>query len=271
MAASLADIARDQGRGIVGGLVLGLPLLYTMETWWIGWTLPAYALAIYAAVGLLAVSAVVHFVGFNPEHDGPSGARELAQDFAELVLQSILATLVILALFGLVGRGHSLGETVRLALVEIVPVGFGAAVANRMLKEGEEEHEATFGRELAIFTLGALFFAFPVAPTEEVEMMASQAGWDRLALLVPVSVLVAYLALYELQFRGGRGRGRAIAQRHLRIGETCAGYVIALIVSGLLLLAYGHFASATFPEATQQVVVLSFLASLGGATARVII
>lgn len=255
----------------MGGLLLGLPLLYTMETWWLAWTLPAPLLGLFAFVGLAVVSVVVHFVGFSPGHDGPRSLRELGQDFAELVVQSAVAAFAVLWLFGLVGGEHPWHDTVRLMLIEIVPVSFGAAVANRMLRAGEEDEDAPFGREMATFALGAIFLAFPVAPTEEIELIAARSGYLKLAVLVVTSVLVTYLALYELQFRGTSARGRVRNSRWLQLGEASAGYAVALALSASLLAGYGHFAGRSVPEIAQQVVVLGQLSSFGGALARVVI
>lgn len=272
MARSAGRTFRDLGRMVIGGLVLGMPLLYTMETWWLAWRLPTHVILAFSLLGLVAVFALVDLVGFeegDPGHD--KSLLALARDFLELVLASAVTSLAVLLLFGIVEWGDSLSNVVRLTAIEIVPVGLGGAIADAALKSAEEEGDPTsFAREAGIFGLGAVFFALNVAPTDEVVLMAAHAGWTRLALVVPAAVALTYLALYELEFRGERGRAAGSASAWMQWGEATAGYVIALAASALLLAAYGHLTTPLL-ENVQKVVVLSFVASLGGAAARVVI
>lgn len=277
MVRSTRAVLRDLGRSIVGALLLGVPLIYTMETWWLAWRMPAYALLLFAFGGLAAVLVTTRYIGFHEEVAGREETlRDVLEDFLELTFSSFVAAYSVLLLFGILETGDSINEAVRLGLIQIVPLGLGAAIANRVLRAGEEDDQKGFFEEMAIFALGAAFFAFPASPTEEMELMAAHAGWWRLAVLVLASIVVTYLVLYELEFRGHRGRtagARGAGPKGLgaRLGETIAGYCVALLVGGALLAGYGHFVSVTFAEAVQQLVVVGFLASLGGAAARVVI
>ena len=274
MAATWAGWLRDQARSLVGAYLLGLPLLYTMETWWFGWTGPDWLVLTYSLVGLLIVFVVVHFIGFKPEHQGPErSVFDWAQDFAELVLVSFVAAYLVLLLFGILDLSTPPREAIRLGLVQVVPLGFGAAVANRALGMGEEANGGPkpLKKELGVFALGAIFFAMPVAPTEEMELMAAHAGWTRMVLIVVAAVALTYTALYVLEFRGHKGRSERSDKLAWRLGETFAGYLVALTLGAAMLFGFGHFNGATFPEMVQQTVVISFIASVGGAAARVVI
>lgn len=124
---------REQGRGITGALmVLGLTLLYTVETWHLAWRLPMGLLVAYAVVGLAGVSAVTDAVGFQDE--GNRSLRRRVVEFAEIVLQSFLAAYVTPFAMGVTDLGDAPITVVRLGLIELVPLGFGAA-ANRLLTE----------------------------------------------------------------------------------------------------------------------------------------
>lgn len=265
--------ARDLARGTIGALLLGMPLLYTMETWWLGWRLPAGLLLAYALGGLGVVMVAVHHVGFH-ERGVERDRSALAQlgDFLELLASSLAAALVVLALFGIVAWGDRPEQVVRLALVQVVPLGLGAAITNRALAHAEGDASSHgFRGEMATFAVGALFFSFPAAPTEEMQLIAAHAGPWRLALVVVASLLLTYLALYVLEFRGKAGRAQAMGSRTLQFGETAAGYVLALLLSALLLAGFGHFQGVTFHEGVQLTIVLGLLASLGGAAARVVV
>jgi uncharacterized membrane protein len=60
---------RDQGRGVVGALVVSVELLFTREMWWHGCQLPAEWLIVYALVGLAVVLAITRSVGFEAQEE----------------------------------------------------------------------------------------------------------------------------------------------------------------------------------------------------------
>lgn len=192
-AAALTRELRDIGRSVVGALLLGLPLLYTMETWWLGWRLPAWMVLTYAFGGLVLVSVVVHHVGFHKGHaEKEEHLRKEVLDFFELFMTSFLTGVLVLFMFGIIEFAEDLGDVVRLALIQVVPLGLGAAITNRALGSAESENKESvdFRREGAIFALGAIFFILPVAPTEEMELIAAHAGPYRMVGIVVASLLV---------------------------------------------------------------------------------
>ena len=72
----LVEELRSQIRGITGShLVVGLTFHYTMETWWLGWTLPLPHIVGYALVGLLMVVVLTHYIGFHEEEVNQRGRR----------------------------------------------------------------------------------------------------------------------------------------------------------------------------------------------------
>lgn len=273
MARSPEEVLRDQGRGITGALmVLGLTVLYTLEMWHIAGGLPMYHLLAYAATGLVAVYAVTTHVGFHAgDEPREIGLPRAALDFTELVFQSFVAAYVSLLAMGIVDPSDSLTTVVRLGLVQVVPLGFGAAVANRLLAQSDGGvEEESFPANVSTFAFGALFFTFPIAPTEEVILIALRAGWLRLASLVVLSVLVVNLVLYELQFRGHGSRIEG-SPRFVQIGTSFVTYVVGIAVSVVLLAAFGHFDGADLQGMVQMTIVLGFPASVGGAAGEVVL
>ena len=274
MSDSLGSVLRDQGRGITGALlVVGLSFLYTMETWWLGWRLPLPYLLGYAFGGLVVVFLVTRNVGFRAE-EAERKRRTLyrvATDFTELVLQSFVAAYGVLLAFGVVELGDSLISVVRMGLIQVVPLGFGASVANALLSRTDDEiRESTFPQNLGTFAMGAAFVAFPVAPTQEIEVIALQAGWSRLAVLVVLAIVTVYVVLYELEFRGHQSRiERRSTAAHL--GTSFVAYAVGAVVSVALLVSFGHFAGTTFAEWVAQTIVLSFLAAIGASAGEVVL
>lgn len=203
---------REQGRGFVGALLaVGTTFLYTMETWRLGRTLPLSHLLVYAVVGIGGIVLLTHAIGFRQEDRiaSPESAPgvALAVESAEILFQSFLAAYVGLFVLGVLTFDDSLGTAVRLGLIEVVPLGFGAALANHLgMTDEAHEYEAYLPRTVAVFTIGALFLASTIAPTQEIELIAVQIGWLRTLSLGLLSVVVTYLALFEFEFRGQKER-----------------------------------------------------------------
>lgn len=273
MGESRAAVLRDQGRGVAGALlVAGMTVLYTMETWWLAWTLPILYLAVYALVGLGAVYVVSRVVGFRSDERRRRDRSLLLSltSFTELLLQSFVTAYLVLLLVGVLELGDSLTTAVRLGLIQAVPLGFGAALANAALggSSGADDEEV-FPRNVPIFALGALFVVFPIAPTQEMELVAAHMTWNRAPLLVVASVAVAYLVLYELGFRDQDARTQREWQYQL--GTAFIIYALAAAISAVLLVAFGHHVDTTILEVVQQVVVLAFPASVGASAGEVVV
>lgn len=274
MPESFATVLRDQGRGVAGALlVVGLSFLYTMETWWLAWELPMGYLVAYAIAGLGVVLLTTRSIGFRSDEKRRTDRNlfDLLTSFTELLLQSFVTAYLVLLLFGVLELGDSLSTVVRLGLIQVVPLGFGASLANVLLRDsGEDEPELRFPRNLAIFTLGALFVAFPIAPTQEMEKIAGYMTWHRAPLVIVASVAVSYLVLYELGFRGESRRTEQHSKRY-QLGTGFVVYAIAAAVSTVLLVAFGHHLGATPTAVVQEVVVLSFLATVGASAGEVVL
>lgn len=268
------DVLRDQGRGIAGALfVAGLSFFYTMESWWLGWRLPLSHLVVYAVVGLVAVLVITQQIGFQEDVEDRSRRTlsGLAIDFTELVLQSFVTGYLVLLAFGIVEVNQSLVTVVRMGLLQVVPLGFGAAVTNQLLSQtDDEEEEASFPQNVPTYVLGAAFLSFPVAPTDEIELIAVHADWARLAGIVVISVLVVYFTLYELELRGQQSRRDSRSWVTL-LGSAFFVYVVGVVVAVTLLLAFGHFGGTTLEEQVQQTIVLGFTASTGASAGEVVL
>lgn len=273
---ALVQTVRDQIRGISGALlVAGLTFHYTMETWWLGWTLPFHYLVGYAVVGLVVILVITRQVGFHEreQRSRSNPWRRAVVDFAEVLAQSFVASYVILLVLGIVDAASSLNLIVRLGLIEVVPLGFGAALANSLFVGSDEQrtggNEGEFPRNLAVFSLGALFLASSIAPTQEMELIAVHMNWRRYVSLVALTLLLIYLILYELAFKGHQSR---VAQSwQLQVGTTFLAYAVGVSISFFLLLGFGHFDEATPALVYQETLVLAFPASLGAAGAEVLV
>ncbi len=276
-------VLRNQIRGVTGALVVsGVTILLTVEMWWLARQRPASNMIAYAVIGLGVVLFITRSSGFRVEEEDENNPEydpvRLTVNFAELVLQSVVAAVVVLFVYGVIDASSSLHVVARTALLQVVPLGFGAALANRLLHEAEDgdddsAEERTLHENVAVFAAGAIFFSLPLGASIEMNILAANADWPRMAAIIALSLLITYLILYELEFRGqSRRRSEERERREMIIqaGQTCIVYAVGVGVSALLLWGFGYL-TFTLAVNVQKVVVLSFPTTVGGAAARVIL
>lgn len=280
---SVDRVLRNQVRGVTGALVVsGVTMLLTAELWWLAAERPPSHLIVYAVVGLTVVLLVTRSSGFRVEEEGDRDPSRydpvrLGVDFAQLVLQSVVAAVGVLALYGVVDSTTSPHLVARMVLLLVVPLGFGAALANRLLRETQEQRdrdsadEQTLRENVSVFAAGAIFFTMPLGASLEMRVLATTAGWARLAAVLVTSVILAYLILYELEFRGQSRRTRDWRWAEpTHVGEACVVVAVGAAVSTLLLWGFGYLTYSPVVDA-QLVVVLTFPTTVGGAAARVVL
>ncbi|MFB6164787.1 MAG: DUF2391 family protein [Haloarculaceae archaeon] len=275
MARPLVDELRNQIRGMAGALlVMGVTFPYTMETWWLGWTLPWPYIIAFALVGLGIVVAATRIVGF---HESEPRGEETPLWFdvfeaSETILQSFVAAYTLLLVLGIVTLSTSIDIVVRLGMLLIPPLAFGAALANRVFggaSQNQGQQELVFPRNIAIFSAGALFVSGTIAPTQELELIAVHMDWLRYLVLMALSLVMIYLLLYELGFKDQQARVRD--RLWPQVGMATVVYAVAAGISVFLLAGFGHFIAVPLSVAVQETIVLAFPASLGAAAAEVVV
>ena len=243
---SIAETARDHLRAAIGGLLVGLPLLWTMEMWDHAATMPPLKLLMLFGLAFVIV------IGFNAV-SGFRRERTWIQLLADAV-QGLGVSIVIAAgMLFLLGRLEpDLGLPTlagRIGLLSI-PVAFGTALASTVLSEPEEgggiDPVGSVGR-LFVAAGGALYFALNVAPTDEVRILGSEADVPQLLLVIVASMLISLAIVFVVDLPGGRGRWQAATSGSgpidHPISETVAAYAIAL--ARALVSSSLHSGSAT--------------------------
>ena len=271
---SIADTTRDFLRAAAGGLLVGLPLLWTQEMWERGTTMPP------AKVILLLGIAFGIVVGFN----AISGFRrerswlQLLVDALEGTGLSIVIAAGMLYLLGRLEPELGLPTLVgRVALLSI-PVAFGTAIASAVLSEpeagGGRDPVTPVGR-LLVAAGGALYFALNVAPTDEVRRLGSEADVPLLLFVVAASLLLSLAIVFIVELPGRRQApltgsfGDGPIDHPL--GETVAAYVVALLVSGVLIVALGLGDGLGLRAFVGHVVMLGTVAMFGSAAGRLLV
>jgi putative integral membrane protein (TIGR02587 family) len=258
---------RGLARAAAGALIFGFPLLMTMEMWQLGFHMDRARLAAFLVVIALTVVGLARFAGFRND----TTLLDDALDAAAALLMGAVVSAAMLGLFGLIGHGQGAREVVGMVAVQAAPASIGAILANKQLHgEGRgrsKEDRAGYLGQLFLMTAGALFFAFNVAPTEEMILIGfKMTPWHALAL-VAVSLAALHALVFSVGFAGQETHeGHVPAFFHY----TLAGYGLALMVSAFTLWTFGRL-DAGLSDAVRSVVVLAFPSALGAAIARLVV
>lgn len=268
--------ADDLVRGACGGLLFGIPLLFTMELWQIGAVARPLGLAGALVVTCLVVVLLIQVAGFrrSPEARWP----DVLTDAVEAVAIGLVCTAGALVLLGEVGSSTPVAEAIGKVVYETAPFCLGVAVARHVFRQGREadEEDATEQAhptlaDLGATAIGALFLASNIAPTEEIPMLTAGMGpWELLAIMA-TSLVVSYAIVYEAGFgdEDKRRQQQGVLQHPLT--ETAVSYVLALGMAALMLVFFGGLTGVPIGWALGQVVVLGLPAAIGGAAGRVAI
>src|SRR5689334_8992503 len=171
-------IAASYARGLLGGMLIGAPVLMTMEVWWQGFSVAAWRLVLLYCVNFGILLILQHYSGLSHRKSFP------AQASAALVALAIgtAASAITLFVLGVLRNDLELRDIVGKLILESVPVSIGASVAMSEFGGSEEHEEITEERReeagyfgtLAIAIAGASLFGFGISATEEPLMIADQ-------------------------------------------------------------------------------------------------
>lgn len=261
-----------------GAFLFGVPLLYTMEMWWIGQYVEIWKLALFLT---LALAVGIPLALFGRTQNKIGLLRSIGQSIVSVSI-GILAAMVVLAVLNRIAWGDPLKTVMGMVLIQSVPLGIGAAAANAMFTGGEEENSEEAGEsfysspwraalnDVSATLAGAVFVALPIAPTDEIEMLAVEMTfWHELAL-VGLTLLVSYAIVFESGFSPEQTQAPGPFQHP--ITETVLSYLISLVVAFVSLYLFDRVQlSDPLTFIVSRVVVLSLPAAIGGAAGRVVI
>jgi putative integral membrane protein (TIGR02587 family) len=258
------------GRAFGAATIFSLPLLMTMEMWWLGFSMSRWRLAILLAILIPFLTALSHYRGFEKT---VGWIDDLLDAFAAYAV-AIAAAAAVLPLFGAVRWSMPLDEIVGKLALQAVPGSIGALLARSQLgvrDEQEQDVKESYGFEIFLMAVGGLFLSFNVAPTEEIQVIAFRiSAWQVLAL-VALSLAAMHAFVYFLEFRGAHEIPEQASGLGLFFRYTVAGYAMCLLVSLYVLWTFGRTDDMAAQQVLTMALVLSFPASLGAASARLIL
>lgn len=288
---------QQYGRGLAGGLLFSIPLLYTMEVWWAGFIVEARELLLFLLITFALLLAYNYYGGFR---QNTSWWDECVDAVQELGVGLLLSAL-ILWLTGRITGEMSYEEITGMVIVEAMPVAIGVAVGKVQLgastrgsgakkghkpksgdrhtsghetkgtgPENARDKDKAMGGQFVLALLGATLIASNVAPTEEIVVMGLQTSAWKLILLALLSLAISGTILYYSNFHGSDSMPQP--DGWLDVGASIISmYGAALLVSAFLLWFFHRFEDIPFYLMASQTVVLAFPAALGAAAGRLML
>jgi putative integral membrane protein (TIGR02587 family) len=268
------DYAIGLARALGGAIIFSLPLMMTMEMWFVGFYMDRLRLMLFLALNFTMLVGLSRFAGFEP-------TARLIDDVMDALAAygvGVIATVMTLGVFGVLTPDMSLSEIVGKVAVQSVPASFGAMLARKQLSDGHDdeaahsaEAKAGYAGQLFLMMAGALFLAFNVAPTEEMILIGFQmTPWHSLACVM-LSILLLHAFVYGVGFAGQEEPAEGHGLRAVFFGYTIAGYAIAVLVSLYVLWTFGRTDGADVGQIVRMTTVLGFPAAVGAAIARLIV
>ncbi len=289
-----AQSLREYARGVAGGLLFSLPLLYTMEVWWAGLTSHPWRLAAYVVATFVLLLGYNYYAGLRQD----SCFEEVVIDSVEEMGIGLAVSAFVLFLLGRIHTGMPASEAVGQIVVEAMTVAIGVSVGTAQLGSGDEEDaadkgvgdggagggqksaagransggggEVHFGGQMVLAVCGAVLFAANVAPTEEILMIAVEITAWRLLGLAALSLGLGALILYYSEFAGSSRYVRFDARHDVLVG-TVVTYAVALAASALILTFFGRFDGQALATCVAQTIVLGVAATLGASAGRLLL
>ena len=274
-----AQEAQDVARGIAGGLLFGVPLLYTMEVWWLGGTTSPPRMLIILGVTLLPVTLLIHSAGFRNQKE--TRIVDSARDAVEAVALGLVMAAIVLVLIHEIGTDTPVVEAAGKLVHEAAPFAIGAAVASHVFansrgdngksssSSGDRTELQESVADMGATLIGSVFIAFNIAPTEEVPMLATASTGPSLLGLVALSLCASYAIVYVAGFGDQKRRREQKGIFQHPVTETVVSYILALLSAGLMLWFFRNLsAPESWSSALSEIVILGLPAAVGGAAGR---
>lgn len=291
---SIRRSLREYGRGIAGGLLFSLPLLYTMEVWWAGFIARPLRLLAYLAVGFLLLFAYNRYAGLHKD----ASWLEVAFEAVEEMGIGLFMAALLLWLLGQIDGDMPACEMVGKVVVEAVTVAIGVSVGSSQLgsagqgkgggptdggmqtgmqtgmrtgrKKEEGQRPLGLAGQIALASCGAVLFASNVGPTEEIVQIALESSRLRILALAVLSLALSAVILFYIDFAGSQRR-QAGDSRWRVVLNSSLSYAVALTASAFILWFFGRFAGTSLAVGVAQIVVLGMAGALGAATGRLLL
>lgn len=279
---SVGRSVREYMRGIAGGLIFSIPLLYTMEVWWTGFIVEPGRLMGYIGVTFLLLLGYNRFAGLRSD----AGWGEVMIDSVEEMGIGLVVSAIVLWLLGRCTVETEFPELIGKVIVEGMTVAIGVSVGTAQLSSGGDDDDDEdkgmdddtggdgalddFRTQMTIAVCGAVLFAMNIAPTEEVMMIAVEITHVQIIGLALGSIAIGISILYYIDFAGSNRFVGGDGYLRVLSGGVIM-YAIALGSAAVMLWFYGHFDGVATSTKIAQLVVLGVVSTLGASAGRLLL
>jgi putative integral membrane protein (TIGR02587 family) len=272
-------------RGACGGFLFGIPLIYTMEVWWIGSLAQPRMILVAIAIAFIVVYSLNRTEGFR-RYKKNNRPYEAFIDTVEAMAIGIVCSTFMLVLLRELTFDTLLKESLGKIVYESVPFTLGVALSNQFLagsrtgdstgqnnqpKQNQDNLHATLS-DIGGTLIGATVIAFNIAPTDEIPMLAAAVSPNWLLTVMATSLLLTYAIVFEAGFANQQKRFRQRGVFQKPLGETIMAYLVSLL-AGMFMLWF--FQKLTFSDPwtmwLDHTILLGLPASIGGAAGRLAI
>jgi putative integral membrane protein (TIGR02587 family) len=277
----------DIVRGICGGLLFGIPLLYTMEVWWIGSLIKQRIILIAIALTFIIIYFLNRTEGFRKYRRKQNRPYEAVLNTVKAMAIGIVCSTLMLILLQEITTHNSLKESLGKIIFESVPFTLGVALANQFLgennsdtktrnsnqklKDNSDQLHATLS-DVGGTLIGATVIAFNIAPTDEITMLAASFSPIWLLLIIGTSLLVTYGIVFQAGFSNQQKRQQQQGIFQRPSSETIMAYLVSLLASAFMLWFFQKLAfTDPWTMWLDHTLLLGLPASIGGAAGRLAI
>lgn len=282
---SITRSLQEYLRGIAGGLLFSLPLLYTMEVWWAGFTVHPLRLLIYILATFTLLLGYNRYCGLRCD----ATPVEVAIDSVEEMGLGLVIAAFILWLLNQITSDMAISEIFGKTIVEAMTVAIGVSIGTAQLGISGDNQEGDTGMEkdtqsapflandnggfsgqLTIALCGAVLFAANVAPTQEIIVIATETTSAKLLTMALLSLLIGALILFYTNFSGSQQLIKTRGIKNVIFGAVVT-YAIALVASGAVLWFFGRFDGISPITCLSETIVLGLASTLGASAGRLLL
>lgn len=271
------ETLKGYARGVAGGLLFGLPLLYTTEMWWLGFSLTPERLLLALLGNFLVLLILERYSGFR----GDESILEQVQDAVVAQGLGVLVAVGMLALLNLLRADMGTEELVGRVVMQTISISIGISVAISQLGQQDSEQQenqkkrkqrAGFWGRQAIALAGAIFFGMHIAVTEEPLVLGYQMQGGQCLMLLCLTLVLVFSITFALDFRGETAVHEDARWHHVFVRDSVATTTTAVLCAAGLLWLFGRLDfDIGFLAMLQLVIALGFVTSMGAAAARLLI
>lgn len=270
----------DFGRALTSGFILGIPLLYTMEAWWLGLYLQLWHLvAFFILISILNLILAFAF-GFKVK---TTMSKKYLQAVNTMAV-GIIGSLIVLVVLARITTETTINNGLGMILLQSIPISIGASLGNTILgkkgesREGSEKENKKAPewivtiKSLVATIVGIIFIAFALAVTIEIPMLTAELTyWHELAVL-SLTLLIIYLVIYLTEYDPQErqpGTGGLIKGMH---AMSLMVFSVVMVFTALTLFLLGRIDSTSpIDWAVSQTLILGLPAAIGGAGGRLVL